>query len=148
VLQLLDAKPAVPVIQPPEPLFPTTSLPNVAEDEYHVFVSYRSTDRKWADQLVARLEGVGFKVFSDHRKLIPGTQLVDALQTVLSRFKSAVVIMSSGWLESAWCQEEANILLKRTIENRSFRYRYGSINLDCPSCGTEDYGWIFLTHPF
>jgi tetratricopeptide (TPR) repeat protein len=120
VLKLLGVKPGIPVVQPPESLFPTTSLPSLAEDEYHVFISYRSTDRKWADQLVTRLEGVGFKVFIDHRELIPGTQLANALQSALSKSKSAVMVMSSGWLNSPWCQEEANVLLKRTIEDPSF----------------------------
>ena len=69
---------------------------------------------------MTRLEGVGFKLFIDHRELIPGTQLVNALQKALTRCKSAVVIMSSGWLQSPWCQEEANVLLKGTIENPSF----------------------------
>jgi tetratricopeptide (TPR) repeat protein len=120
VLQLLGAEPVVQVVTPTESLFPTMSLPSLGGGEYHVFISYRSTDRKWTDQLVARLEGVGFKVFIDHRELVPGEQLTNTLQKAMSVCKSAIVIMSSGWLGSPWCQEEANVLLKRTIENPSF----------------------------
>ena len=121
VLRLLGTQPAVPVVRPTEPLFPTTSLPTLEENEYHVFISYRSTDRKWADQLVTRLEGIGFKVFIDHRELIAGDQLANRLQTALDRSRSAVVLMSKGWLESKWCQEEGNALLHNAVEHSSFR---------------------------
>lgn len=121
VLQLLGMTPAVPVVRPTEPLFPTMSLPSLGEDEYHVFISYRSTDRKWANQLVTRLEGIGFKVFIDHRELIAGDQLMNRLQAALDRSRSAVVLMSKGWLESKWCQEEANALLHSAVEQSSFR---------------------------
>jgi tetratricopeptide (TPR) repeat protein len=121
VLHLLGAQPAVPVVRPSEPLFPTASLPSLGENEYHVFISYRSTDRNWADQLVTRLEGVGFKVFIDHRELVAGDQLANRLQAALDRSRSAVVLMSKGWLESKWCQEEANALLHSAVEHSSFR---------------------------
>jgi hypothetical protein len=121
VLELLGVQPAVTVIQPPDPVFPTASLPSLGEDEYHVFISYRSTDRKWADQLVTRLAGVGFKVFIDHRELVAGDQLANRLQTALDRSRAAVVLMSKGWLESKWCQEEANALLHSAVEQASFR---------------------------
>ncbi|WP_447599806.1 TRAFs-binding domain-containing protein [Nitrospira sp. Nam80] len=142
VLQLLGAQPAVTVIQPPDPLFPTASLPSLGEDEYHVFISYRSTDRKWADQLITRLEGIGFKVFIDHRELVPGTQLANTLQKALATCKSAVVIMSSGWLASPWCQEEGNVLLKRSIETPSFHVVPVRIDKSQPPAMWDGRFWL------
>jgi hypothetical protein len=121
ILKLTGLPAAVSHVEPPEPLFPTTTLPVLGKDEYHVFVSYRSTDRIWAKGLVTRLEGVGFKVFIDEAELKPGDRLANVLQTALSRSKSAVVLMSRGWLESPWCQEESNVLLHRSIEDPNFR---------------------------
>jgi tetratricopeptide (TPR) repeat protein len=121
VLKLLDMSPAAPILEPPSPLFPTSALEHVKDDQYDVFISYRSTDRPWATALFNRLEGVGFKVFIDQRNLLPGEPLANALQKALARSKAAVVLISKGWLESSWCQEEANVLLHQTVENPSFR---------------------------
>jgi tetratricopeptide (TPR) repeat protein len=121
ILKLTGLSVAVPLVEPPRPLFPTTDLPILGKGEYHVFVSYRSTDRVWAKDLVTRLEGVGFKAFIDDKELVPGTRLAHTLQDALSKSKAAVVLMSQGWLESPWCQEESNVLLHRLIEDPNFR---------------------------
>jgi tetratricopeptide (TPR) repeat protein len=70
--------------------------------------------------LFDRLEGAGFKVFIDQRRLLPGERLAGSLQKALARSKSAVVVISRNWLESPWCQEEGDVLLHRKIENPSF----------------------------
>ena len=148
VLNLLGVAPAVPAVDPPLPLFPTRALGERKDDRYDVFVSYRSTDRKWAVALVDRLVGVGFKVFLDQRELLPGEPLANALQTALARSKAAVVLISTNWIESKWCQEEANVLLHRTIEDPSFELsRCGSITARCRRCGTADSGWISPAAP-
>ena len=121
VLKLLAMPPAEAVVEPPPALFPARSLEHVTDDRYDVFISYRSTDRAWATALYNRLEGAGFKVFIDHLQLLPGEPLANALQKALDRSKSAIVLISKGWLESSWCQEEANVLLHRTVEDPSFR---------------------------
>jgi tetratricopeptide (TPR) repeat protein len=121
ILKLAGLSPAVLLVESPRPLFPTTYLPALKENEYHVFISYRSTDRSWAKDLVTRLEGVGFKVFLDQQELMPGDQLANRLQGALAYSKAAVVLMSRGWIESAWCQEEANALLHRAVQEPTFR---------------------------
>jgi hypothetical protein len=95
--------------------------PKIGESEYHVFVSYRSTDREWAMSLVARLEDAGLRVFIDQRELVAGEHLAGQLQSALSRSRAAVVLVSRGWLESGWCQEEANVLIKRGAEDKQFK---------------------------
>ena len=97
------------------------AVPGVSGSEYHVFVSYRSTDRDWAMSLVARLEGAGLRVFIDQRGLIAGENLAAQLQAALTRSRAAVVLVSKGWLESGWCQEEAGVLIKRAAEDREFK---------------------------
>jgi len=122
VLKLLGVVAAEPLVEPPLPLFPARNLTHGEDDrDYDVFISYRSTDRTWAMALFNRLEGAGFKVFIDQRQLLPGEPLANSLQTALGRSKSAVVLISKGWLESKWCQEEGNVLLHRTVEDPAFR---------------------------
>ena len=120
VLKLLGARAALTVVEPPLPLFPTQQLAARRDEGYDVFISYGSTDRSWANDLFKRLEGVGFKVFIDQRELLPGQALASGLQTALGRCKSAVVLISKAWSQSACCLEEGNVLLKRAIENPDF----------------------------
>lgn len=108
----------------PEPIVTVKEvIPAIAigPDEYHVFVSYRSTDRRWAMSLVARLEGAGLKVFIDQQELKVGESLADQLESALARSRAAVVLVSQGWLESPWCQEEASVLKKRAVEDKQFK---------------------------
>jgi hypothetical protein len=100
VLKLLGTRPEIPIVEPP--VVPTLHdrLPRLAEGEYHVFLSYRSTDRSWATELVARLEGAGFRVFIDQAELQPGQTLIGQLQTALTKTRAGVVLISRNWLES------------------------------------------------
>src|SRR5262249_28455406 len=91
------------------------------ESIYHVFVSYRSTDRAWAMSLVPRLEGAGLRVFIDQRELELGGYLAAQLQSALDRSRAGVVLVSRGWLDSGWCQQEANVLIDRAAADKNFK---------------------------
>ena len=121
VRALLDVKPEPVAIAPPAVTSLADVIPRIADTDYHVFVSYRSTDRPWAMSLVARLEGAGYRVFIDQKELLPGDHLAGQLQTALTRSHAAVVLVSRGWLESRWCQEEAEALLTRAARDERFR---------------------------
>jgi tetratricopeptide (TPR) repeat protein len=121
VVRLLDVKPQKVTIAPPKLETLAESIPAIEATAYHVFVSYRSTDRPWAMSLVARLEGAGLRVFIDQRELMPGDYLAGQLESALKRSRAAVVLVSKGWLESPWCQQEANVLVKRAVEDKAFK---------------------------
>lgn len=121
VVKLLDVKPQKVPINPSRFLTRAESIPAIDPTEYHVFVSYRSSDRPWAMSLVARLEGAGLRVFIDQRELVPGDYLAGQLESALKRSRAAVVLVSNGWLGSTWCQQEANVLVKRAVEDKLFR---------------------------
>jgi tetratricopeptide (TPR) repeat protein len=113
-----------PVTRQPIEQTPITTLsdvvPDLPEDGYHVFVSYRSSDRAWAMSLVDRLEGVGLRVFIDQKELEVGYSLAKQLQSALTRSRAAVVLVSKGWLGSHWCQQESDVLLKRALTDPEF----------------------------
>ncbi len=118
---MLDVTPQTVTIAAPKLATLAESIPGIEAEAYHVFVSYRSTDRPWAMSLVARLEGAGLRVFIDQRELLPGDYLAAQLESALSRSRAAVVLVSKGWLESPWCQQEANVLVKRAVEDKTFK---------------------------
>jgi hypothetical protein len=47
--------------------------------------------------------------------------LANTLQAGLARSRGSIVLLTRAWLESAWCQEEATVLLKRSVEDKDFR---------------------------
>jgi len=114
----------VPILNQPLAPVPITTLkdmvPALPDNEYHVFVSYRSSDRAWAMSLVARLEGVGLRVFIDQQELEVGQSLAKQLQSALTRSRAAVVLVSRGWIDSPWCQQESDVLLDRALKDRNF----------------------------
>jgi tetratricopeptide (TPR) repeat protein len=120
VTALLDVPAQALAIAPVPIVTLADKVPALAEGEYHVFVSYRSSDRPWAMSLVARLEGAGLRVFIDQKELELGQSLAGQLQSALTRSRAAVVLVSQGWMASPWCQEEAHVLVKRAVEDSSF----------------------------
>ncbi|MFL9912261.1 TIR domain-containing protein [Paraburkholderia sp. RL17-337-BIB-A] len=132
VVKLLDVEPLTVEIAPSPIETRAESIPHLNTNEYHVFVSYRSTDRAWAMSLVARLEGAGLRVFIDQRELKPGEYLAGQLESALKRSRAAVVLVSQDWLESPWCQQEANVLVKRAVEDAKFKLvplRVGDVSM-------------------
>jgi len=121
VVKLLDVPLQKVVIAPPRLETLGDVIPPLPDGDYHVFVSYRSTDRAWAMSLVERLDGAGLRVFIDQRELEFGEQLGGQLEVALKRSRSAVVLVSKGWLESPWCQAEGQVLTKRAVEDKSFK---------------------------
>jgi hypothetical protein len=120
VLKLLGTQPEIPTIQPPAIPSLRDRLPALDPDEYHVFLSYRSTDSNWAKQLVARLEGSGFRVFIDQTELEVGGSLVGQIQSALTKARAGIVLISQDWLNSRWCQVEGDALLNRHINDPAF----------------------------
>ncbi|MEX3846240.1 TIR domain-containing protein [Paraburkholderia sp. BR10879] len=120
VIKLLDVELETVTIEPTAITTREQSIPSIGADEFHVFVSYRSTDRPWAMRLVTRLEGAGLRVFIDQNELKPGGYLAGQLQSALARSRAAVLLVSQGWIESPWCQEEANVLIQRDVSDKRF----------------------------
>jgi hypothetical protein len=103
-----------------EKVEPPSAVP-LGANQFHVFISYSSRWKAWAKELVENLESQKLRVFIDQTELRPGDQLANSLQAGLARSRGSVVLMTKAWLESAWCQEEATVLLKRAVEEKDFR---------------------------
>lgn len=111
------------VLEPQAPVAASlrSEVPTIGADEFHVFISYRSTDRSFAMRLYERMDAIGLRVFLDQHELVPGDRLAGTLHEALDRSHAAVVLISKGYLESRWCQAECERLVHLSVERPGFR---------------------------
>ena len=121
VLALAGLRAAIAEPEAPAALPLGSEIPALGDGEFHAFISYRSTDRKFAMRLYERMDAIGLRVFIDQCELIPGDRLASTLHSALDRSRAGIVLVSRGWLESPWCQEESERLVHRAVSNPGFR---------------------------
>ena len=95
---------------------------------WHVFVSYRSTNRPWVLALYDILNGLGYKVFLDQYVLTAAAPLAHSLGEALDSSESAILVWSGSYQDSEWCKKEAATL--ETKENNEDGFRYVIARVD------------------
>jgi hypothetical protein len=93
-----------------------------AGKKYHVFLSYRSVNRRWVLQLHDLLRSLGYSVFLDQYVLAAAAPLASSLSIALSQSQSAVLIWSAFFEDSEWCMKEFNSLESKEAQGNGFRY--------------------------
>ena len=90
--------------------------------KWHVFVSYRSTNRPWVLALYDILKGLGYKVFLDQFVLTAAAPLALSLGEALDASESAILVWSGGYHNSEWCMQEFSTLETKQNKKQGFRY--------------------------
>ena len=113
---------------------------------YDVFVSYRhdGVDRNFATQLVAALEADGYRVAIDERDFPANASFLQEMERCVRESRFTVAVISSRYLESGNCQEEAIICKVLDMGDRKRRliplviepvpmpaWLYGIVGIDC-----------------
>lgn len=92
------------------------SLPTrEANDDFHVFLAHRHTDREAVALLARKLRAMGILAWFDRDRLLPGQAFIPALESILERVPAAAVIVGPGSL-GRWEREECYSLLLRRVE--------------------------------
>jgi tetratricopeptide (TPR) repeat protein len=95
--------------------------------QWDVFLSYRSTSRKWVLALYDAMRQLGYQTFLDQFVLDPSQRLVRALEQNLRKSQAGVLIWSSHSDDSEWCQREYETFEKLESEGA---FRYVVVRLD------------------
>src|SRR3954462_11277363 len=74
--------------------------------KWHVFLSYRSSERAWVLSLYDVLRQLGYSVFMDQFVLNSGAPLARSLGENLDASQAGVLVWSPRSENSAWCQDE------------------------------------------
>jgi hypothetical protein len=88
---------------------------------WHVFLSYRSSERPWVLSLYDILTQLGYSVFMDQFVLNSGALLARSLEENLEASQTGVLIWSPRNEESDWCKREYDSFLTLQTE-RGFRF--------------------------
>lgn len=93
----------------------------------HIFISYSSSDRQYADQISIQLIKRGFDVWQDHQNIRNGQRWFDELAKAVKASSAVVVIMTPRSEDSVWVgkeimlAEKANIpIVSLLLEGRGF----------------------------
>ena len=92
------------------------------DQQWHVFLSYRSVHRPWVIQLYDALRHLGFEVFLDQYQLVPSSSLVGGLAEGLQKSASGVLVWSTETQDSEWCKKESNAMESRATQDKNYHY--------------------------
>ncbi|KAL8613594.1 hypothetical protein ACOMHN_022013 [Nucella lapillus] len=86
---------------------------------YDVFVAYAEGDSGWVRQhLLPELEGRrGLKLCLHQRDFHPGRNILDNIEDCLERSKRALMIFSTHFALSQWCQFELGLCQRHVMDN-------------------------------
>ncbi len=93
------------------------------EKRWHVFLSYRSVDRNWALHLYDALRLAGFEVFLDQLEIAAGDSLAHRLNNALYSSQSGVLVWSTRYEDSSWCQAEYESM-EALCKNKTASFRF------------------------
>jgi TIR domain/MAP3K TRAFs-binding domain len=117
--------------------------PLAAGKTYHVFISYRSVNRRWVLQLYDILRGLKYSAFLDQYVLAAAAPLATSLSDALAGSQSAIMIWSSSYEDSEWCKKEFNTLEAKEAASRG-TFRYVIARVDDTQLPDLVIGKIFL----
>jgi tetratricopeptide (TPR) repeat protein len=98
------------------------------DDQWDVFLSYRSVHRPWVLRLYDQLRHLDYEVFMDQFVLTASSGLNMQLEQELGSSATAVLIWSSRSEESKWCKDEYEAL--RTLEKSKPGFRFTVLRVD------------------
>ncbi len=96
--------------------------PERKDNEYDVFISYRSSDRGWALALYDVFKMAGWEPFLDQFELVAGSTLSSSLEDALFASSSGVVLWSSRTRNSDWCRKERDAMNTLKADRKDFAF--------------------------
>ena len=148
VVCLLATAQAVPttILSPVRWDAPAPQVGTEVSTRYDVFMSYRhdGVDKAYGTQLVAALETDGYRVAIDERDFPANASFLQEMERCIRESRFTVAVISSRYLDSGNCQEEAIICKVLDMGDRKRRliplliepvsmpaWLYGIVGIDC-----------------
>jgi tetratricopeptide (TPR) repeat protein len=110
--------------------------------KWHIFVSYRSTDRRWVLKLYDALRHLKYSVFVDQYVLNAAAPLAKSLNEGLAKSASAIMVWSKNYQTSQWTENEYNALEAILAQRQDFAF--GTATLDSTPLPPIPAGRIYM----
>ena len=82
--------------------------------DYDVFISFSEEDRDFAEtEVKSMLEQNNYKIAWHHEVFIPGCPILENMETFIFQSRVIVVLLSSHFMESEFCNKELHIALRK-----------------------------------
>jgi hypothetical protein len=88
--------------------------------QYDVFISYRFTQRDWAEALAHNLVAQGYKVFIDAWELYGGQHFTQVIEQALKASRCAILIATPEAADSGWVQHEYEMMFNLEKKGQGF----------------------------
>ena len=98
----------------------TTPQQSQLDGHYDIFISYRSTQRDWAESLTRNLTAQGYKIFFDQWELQGGRDFTQTIAQALRNSHCALLVATPEAAESGWVQHEYNLMLNLQAQKSDF----------------------------
>ncbi|MEN6584258.1 MAG: TIR domain-containing protein [Armatimonadota bacterium] len=89
--------------------------------DWDVFISHSTKDHKIVLRLANNLRKNGVRVWLDDWEMKPGSGLIRKIDEGLAKSRWLLVVHSSNYVESKWCEPEWQAMVGSFIENQSWR---------------------------
>lgn len=103
--------------------------------QYHIYMSYASSDSDFALRLENLLLEKGFKCYMYDRDFTPGKRIADNIRDCMTQSVQVVALLSKHNIDSYWMQLELSVVLELYFK----RNGYKPIILKIDKCDTQDY---------
>ncbi len=90
------------------------------EQQYDIFISYRTTHSNWVKTLAQNLKDQGYCIFLDQWELIPGQRFLPQLHNGLKKSRCGLLIATPDAAESGWVQQELDVMQIQANSQRDF----------------------------
>lgn len=90
-------------------------------DRFRLFLSHVSANKDKAHRLKDELSGYGIHAFVAHDDIEPTTRWADEIIRALHTMEAFVAVLSSGFRDSAWCNQESGFAIAKGIKTINFK---------------------------
>ncbi|SEH06114.1 TIR domain-containing protein [Candidatus Venteria ishoeyi] len=89
---------------------------------YDIFISYRTTQRDWAETLAVNLSVQGYKIFLDAWEIYGGQDFTESIEHALNHSRCAVMIATPEAADSGWVQREYELMVALEQQQNGFYF--------------------------
>ncbi|XP_069107384.1 toll-like receptor 1 [Argopecten irradians] len=99
--------------------------------QYHIFLSYSSSDRHYVLSLKKHLEDLGLKCMMSDNDFTPGWPIMQNIESFMKICQKILFVVSTNFLEKTYCDMEVNMAHAYAADHHMNDYMIVLLRNDC-----------------